>query len=109
MGHVLVHRGEVHRDTQIRFVGPVAIQGIAPTQSREGVGQVNIQGVFEDFANHAFSQPLDVALFDERHLDIQLGKFGLAIGAQVLVAETARDLVVAVHARHHQQLLEQLG
>ena len=33
---------------------------------------------------------------------------GLAVGAQVLVAETARDLVVAVHAGHHQQLLEQL-
>src|SRR3546814_1182080 len=34
--------------------------------------------------------------------------FRLAVGAQILVAEAAGDLVVAVEARHHQQLLEQL-
>ncbi len=32
----------------------------------------------------------------------------MAVGAEVLVAVAAGDLVVALHARHHQQLLEQL-
>ncbi len=50
----------------------------------------------------------DVVGIDERGLDIDLGELGLAIGAQILVAEAARDLVVAVHAGNHQQLLEQL-
>ena len=44
----------------------------------------------------------------ERHLDVDLRELGLAVGAQVLVAEAAHDLEVAVHARHHQDLLEDL-
>ena len=35
---------------------------------------------------------------DERHLDVDLGELGLAIGAQVLVAEAAADLHVALAA-----------
>ena len=50
----------------------------------------------------------DVVLVDEGHLDVELGELGLAVGAQVLVAEAARDLVVALVAAHHQQLLEEL-
>ena len=46
---------------------------------------------------------------DEAHLDVELHELVLTVGAQVLVAEAAGDLVVAVDARHHQQLLEQLG
>lgn len=50
----------------------------------------------------------DVLGVDEAHLHVELGEFGLAVGAEVLVAVAARDLVVALHAGHHQQLLEQL-
>ena len=45
---------------------------------------------------------------DERHLDVDLGEFGLAVGARVLIAETARDLHVAAEAADHQDLLEDL-
>ena len=45
---------------------------------------------------------------DERRLDVDLGELRLPVGAQVLVAEAARDLEVAVEARHHQQLLVDL-
>ena len=44
----------------------------------------------------------------EAHLDVELGELRLAIAAQVLVAEAARDLEVAVVAGDHQQLLELL-
>ena len=37
-----------------------------------------------------------------------MGKFRLAVGAQVFIAKTAGNLVIAVHAGHHQQLLKQL-
>ena len=45
---------------------------------------------------------------DEGHLDVELGELGLAVGPRRLVAEAAGDLVVALEAAHHQQLLEQL-
>ncbi len=44
----------------------------------------------------------------ERRLDVDLRELGLAVRAQVLVAEAARDLEVAVEARHHEQLLVEL-
>ena len=47
-------------------------------------------------------------MIHEAHLHVQLGEFRLAIGPQVLIAEAARHLVVALDAAHHQQLLEQL-
>jgi hypothetical protein len=50
----------------------------------------------------------DVVLLDEAHLDVELGELRLAVGAEVLVAVAAGDLVVALHAGHHEQLLEQL-
>ena len=50
----------------------------------------------------------DVVLVDEAHLDVELGELGLPVGAEVLVAVAAGDLVVALHAGDHQQLLEQL-
>jgi hypothetical protein len=57
-------------------------------------------------------QPLhethDVVLGEKGRLDVQLGELRLAVGAQVLVPETAHDLVVAVEARDHQQLFEDL-
>ena len=49
-----------------------------------------------------------VVLVDEAHLGVELHELVLAVGAQVLVAQAAGDLVVAVDAGDHQQLLEQL-
>ena len=50
----------------------------------------------------------DVVLLDEAHLDVELRELGLTVGAEVLVAVAARDLVVAFHPGDHEQLLEQL-
>ena len=47
-------------------------------------------------------------LLDEGHLDIDLGELGLAVRAQILVAEAPRELHVALEAADHQDLLEQL-
>ena len=45
---------------------------------------------------------------DEAHLHIELGELRLTVGAKILIAITAGDLVVPLHPGHHQQLLEQL-
>jgi hypothetical protein len=50
----------------------------------------------------------DVLLLDEGGFDVELGELGLAVGAEVLIAVAARDLVVAFHAGDLEQLLEQL-
>ena len=51
----------------------------------------------------------DVLLFDETHLDVELGEFRLAIGAKIFIAVTPSDLEIPLDAADHQQLLEQLG
>ena len=50
----------------------------------------------------------DGVLRGKRHFQIELREFGLAVGAQVLVAETFDDLEVAVQPADHQDLLEYL-
>jgi hypothetical protein len=50
----------------------------------------------------------DVVAVDEAHLEVQLGELRLPVGTEVLVPEAAGDLVVALQAADHQQLLEQL-
>ena len=47
-------------------------------------------------------------LVDEAHLEVELGELRLAVAAEVLVAEAAGDLEVAVDAGDHQELLELL-
>ena len=51
---------------------------------------------------------LDRCLIEERGLDIELGEFRLSIGTQILVPKATHDLVVAVEARDHEQLLVDL-
>jgi len=64
--------------------------------------------LLEQVPHQAFHQRLDLPLIQEGGLDIQLREFGLPIGAQVLIAKTAHDLVVAIEPRNHQQLLVDL-
>ena len=44
----------------------------------------------------------------ERHLHVELGDLLDAVGPEILVAEADRDLVVAVEAGDHRQLLQEL-
>ena len=62
-----------------------------------------------DLDDHHLDEGHHRVLVDEAHLDVELGELGLAVAAQVLVAEAARDLEVAVDARDHEDLLELLG
>ena len=52
-------------------------------------------GVEHRLADHGH----DVVGVGEAHLDVELHELELAVGAQVLVAQAARDLVVAVETR----------
>ena len=75
----------------------------------KGIRQRDAEHAVEDVAHQRFHEPGDGAGVEEGGLDIELGELRLAVRAQVLVAEAANDLVVALEARHHQELLEDLG
>ena len=47
-------------------------------------------------------------LLRERHFEIDLGEFGLAVGAEILIAEAADDLKILIESADHQKLLENL-
>jgi len=65
--------------------------------------------LLEQPLDHRLHGGEDVLLRHEAHLDIQLVEVGgRAVGARVFIAETGRDLEIAVEARHHDQLLELL-
>ena len=65
-----------------------------------------------NFSHHVSDQAVDhgedVLLLDERHFDVDLSELGLPVRSQVFVPEAAGDLVVAVQATDHQQLLVEL-
>ena len=74
-----------------------------------GVTFLPLREFLEHAAQHRLDGGEDVVLGDEAHLEIELIEFARrTVGAAVLVAETRRDLEIAVEARHHDQLLELL-
>ena len=99
---------ELEPEAEVGLVDAVAVHGLAPRDpldlrralARDGLGGGEHR--LADGGQH-------VVLGDEAHLGVELHELVLAVGAQVLVAQAAGDLVVAVDAGDHQQLLEQLG
>ena len=106
--HEIAHFNQLKIDTQVRFVGAVAMHCFGVGHARKRLRKLDVDRFFEDMANHALDSTGYRGLVDEAHLDIELREFRLTVGPQVFVAEATHDLVVAVQAGHHQQLLEQL-
>ena len=99
---------DFHAEADVGLVAAVAVHGVVPAHARDLRGDVDIDDGLEKVAHHAFEEVQDVLLFHEAHLAVDLGELGLAVGAQVFIAEAAHDLEVAVVACHHQKLLEGL-
>ena len=64
--------------------------------------------ILEDAANHVLEQVTYLLLGQERSLAVDLGKFGLAVSAQVFITKTLGYLIITIKTRHHEHLLEQL-
>ncbi len=98
---------QLHSETQVGLVAAVLRDGIFVEHVREGALGFDARDsagahhhVFDDFEN--------VLLARKRHFEVELGEFGLAVGAEIFVAETFYDLEVAIEAANHQDLLEDL-
>ena len=57
---------------------------------------------------HALHLAIDLLAVGEGHLHVELRKFRLPIGPQVLIAKAPRDLIILVKARDHRDLLQDL-
>ena len=100
-----VHERQV--EAQIGPVGAVALHRLAERQTRERPrrrdarrGEAGLEERLDDVEH--------VLLRRKRHLEVDLRELVLAVGAQVFVAEAARELVVLLEPRDHQDLLEEL-
>ncbi len=102
------HVHELERVPQVGSVGPEAVHRLLVRHARQRQGDVVPTVGLHEVHHDGLEQGGHVRLVHERRLDVDLRELRLTVGAQVLVAEAARDLVVAVHAAHHQDLLEEL-
>ena len=105
------YAGEVDQLDAEPDVGPVdaeAAHRLVVGHPRERRGQLDPEDVAPDPGHHRLGELVEVLLVREAHLDVELGELRLPVGAEVLVAVAAGDLVVALHPGDHEQLLEQL-
>ena len=101
--------GDLQPEARVGPVGAEARHRLVVAHPRPGRRARDRQARdVEHLPHHRLHRVDHVVLVDERHLEVELGELGLAVGAQVLVAEAARDLEVPLVAGDHQDLLEQL-
>ena len=92
----------------VRLVAAVLAHGFRVGHPPERPGEIHVGALLERGAHEILAEVQNSVHVGERHLDVELGKLGLAIGPQVLVPEAPRHLIVPIRTRHHEHLLEQL-
>ena len=100
---------EFQPEAGVGLVRTVAVHGLLVRQPREGNGQVGPFHLFHDRCHELLHEGHNIFGVDEGHLEVDLRKLRLPVGAEVLVAEALHDLVVPFEPRHHEDLLEELG
>src|SRR3989441_11037277 len=94
-------------ETKIRLVGAESLHRLTPREPRKRPADPVTRFVPQR-DEHGLDEPHHILLADEGCLDIDLRKLRLPIVPQILVAEAARDLEIAVETGHHEQLLVDL-
>ena len=97
---------QFHAKTQIRLVAAVTIHGFGIRHAAQRRLNFLTFDFFNHFRHQPFHQAHDIVFIHKRHFQINLRVFGLAVGAQVFIAKTARELEITVIAGHHQKLLK---
>src|SRR5690606_28873459 len=98
------------RVAQIRLVRAVFAHGFVVRDAREGLRyRFAVGKSLEDAAHNRLHGGEHVLLFHEAHFEVELVELAWqAVGARVLVAETGRDLEIAIESRHHDELFVDL-
>ena len=97
----------MHAIAGIGLVGAIGVHGLPVVHATQRRGHLDTHAA-EGIGKNLFEGAHNVVLVHEGHLDIDLGELGLTVGAQVLVAEALGNLVVALDATDHEQLLQEL-
>jgi hypothetical protein len=101
---------QLHPEPDVGLVGAVPRHRLGVRQPREGL--VENRPIRHDLAADRDRRVLDcghhIGLADEAHFQVELRELRLSVAARVLVAVAARQLVVAVIAGDHEQLLHLL-
>ncbi len=99
---------QLHVETQIGRVVAIVLHRLVVGHSGQRQLKFQPQQLPGQPGHQTVDHADDVLGVDEAHLHVELRELGLAIGPQVLVAETAGDLHVAIVAGDHQNLLVKL-
>ena len=105
-GSQVAHRMH-RRKPPVGLVAAVMPHGVGVGQAGERHGNL-MPGHFADALDQGLDGFENALLLRKRHLDIDLRELGLAVGAEIFVAETAHDLEVFFEAAHHEELFENL-
>ena len=95
-------------EPQVRLIGAKPLHALGVGHPGEGGLDFHIQHLLVDGFHEALGHGHNILLVDEGHFQVDLGKFRLPVGPQVLVPEAPGDLHIPVEARQHGQLLIQL-
>ena len=104
-GKVVGHVDDLHVEPRVRLVDAPAVHHFLERDARERGRDVDVERGFPDALQQALDQVVNILPLDERHLNVDLCEFRLAIGPQILVAITAGELKVFVHPGAHEDLL----
>ena len=104
LGRVL----ELEAEARVRLVRAEAAVGLLEGHPRERRRDLDPEQLAPDPRVHPLHHVVEELLVGEAHLDVELRDLLDAVGAEILVPEADRDLVVAVEAGHHRQLLQDL-
>jgi len=93
---------ELHAEAQVRLVGAVFRHRFRVGQHGERLAKNGLAAPLLDKLDvERLDNAHDVLALDEGHLDVELRELGLAVRAQVLVAEAARNLEIPLKASDH--------
>ena len=98
----------LHRDAHVGLVDAVFVHRFVPRHAEERRLDLDALYLLEEPREVVFDERHYVLFGDEAHLKVELCELGLAVGAEVFVAEALRYLHIAVAAADHEELLEEL-
>ena len=99
---------DLQSETKVGLVRAEPELRLLPRHPGERRLELDTDRLAPDAGDDPLGQGEDVLLVRERQLDVELRELLQAVGAEILVPEAARDLVVALEARDHEQLLVDL-
>ena len=92
---------KLHAETQIRFIATIIFHSVCPRHALERFSQFNATKRLEQMFGHSFKSRDDIFLLYETHFTVNLCKFRLTVGTQVLIAEAFCNLEITVETRNH--------